>query len=208
MKPIALVVLLAAPAAAAVRLVPATASVTSTTTFGPGPAAAPPGPAANVGQPYWFKTYSTAPYREIWTGELAMKNFARDLPDVVAAIEGGGGVLTEPLGTFVSSRKDQSQQIVFTVPQQKAKSLVQALRGFGDMPSPAVRAMGAPIPLDEIRAKIAVMMKEKTERGAELAKVPAAAAAEEEILEHLLMAEEVGARAVVEARFNLTVRQK
>jgi len=46
------------------------------------------------------------------------------------------------------------------------------------------------------------------EHAAELAKVPAAAAAEEEILEHLLMVEEVGARVVTEARFNLTVRQK
>jgi len=192
----ALAVLLAAAASAAPQLAPATA--TSTATFKP----------ASPGDPYWFKTYSTAPYREIWTGDLALKNFARDMPNVVAAIKADGGTWAQPLSTFVSSRKDQSQQVVFSIPITKAKELVKALRGLGDMSDPAVRVTGAPIPLDEVRAKIAVMMKEKTDHGAELAKVPAAAAAEEEILEHLLMVEEVGARVVVEARFDLTVRQK
>jgi hypothetical protein len=52
------------------------------------------------------------------------------------------------------------------------------------------------------------MMKEKSEHGTDLARVPAAAAAEEEILEHLLMVEELASRVVVEVRFNLTVRLK
>ena len=88
------------------------------------------------------------------------------------------------------------------------QSHLKSLRALGEMADPAVRPMGVPIPIDEVRAKIAVMMKEKTDRAAELARVPAAAAAEEEILEHLLMVEELTQRSVVEVRFNLLVRQK
>ena len=203
MKALALVVLLAGSARAAINLIPAVVKSSST----PVTMAAPALDGAHSGDPYWFKTYSTAPYKEIWTGDLALKHFS-DLPKVAKAITANGGALTQPLGNFVSSAKDQTQQLTFSVPLKSTKALLKALRKLGDMPDPAVRAMGAPIPIEEVRAKIAVMMKEKSERGADLAKVPAAAAAEEEILEHLLMVEELADRVVVEARFNLTVRQK
>jgi len=199
-KALVLVVALAASAAAAPQLAPATAT--------PAPSPAPQLEGAHSGAPYWFKTYSTAPYKEIWTGDLALINFERDLPKAVAAIEGNGGVLTQPLANFVSSRKDKTQQIVFSFPRKNAAALLKSLRTLGDLPDPKVQAVGAPIPLDEVRAKIAVMMKEKTDRSAELARVPAAAAAEEEILEHLLMVEEIASHVVVEVRFDMTVRQK
>jgi hypothetical protein len=158
--------------------------------------------------PYWFKTYSTAPYKEIWTAELVVKNLDAVLPKLVAAVEKGGGTLTQPLETFVSSREEHSQQVAFSAPGKRAKGLIKVLRKFGRMDAPAVRPVGVPIPLDEVRAKIKVIMKEKTDHGVELAKVPAAAAAQEEILEHLLMVEEVAARADSEVRLNLTLRQK
>ncbi|MFI5362838.1 MAG: hypothetical protein ACHQ49_12770 [Elusimicrobiota bacterium] len=191
--------LTASPAAAAPQLAPATAAP-------PAPASRPTGPGA--GEPYWFKTYSTAPYAEIWTGDLALKHFARDLPKIVKAIENNGGALTQPLANFVSSQKDQTQQLSFSLPRDRAQALLKAFRTMGDMAEPAVRPMGTPIPIKEVRAKIDVMMKEKTDHGAELARVPAAAAAEEEILEHLLLVEELSSRAVSELRFNLLVRQK
>ena len=171
-------------------------------------AAPKPPSGSRTGGPYWFKTYSTAPYAEIWTGDLALEDFARGLPKVVKAIEANGGALTQPLGNFVSSRKDKSQQITFSLPRRNAKALLKSLRALGGMPEPAVRPVGVPIPLDEVRAKIALMMKEKTDRAAELARVPVAAAAEEEIFEHLLMVEDLAARAGVEVRFNLLARQK
>ena len=199
MRALAAVALLAAAASGAPQLVPATASKK---------AASPQLAGAHTGTPYWFKTYSTAPYKEIWTGDLALKNFDRDLPKVVKAIEANGGALTQPLKNFVSSQKDQTQQITFSVPRDNAKALLKSLRALGDMPDPGTSATGVPIPVDEVRAKIAVMMKEKTDRAAELARVPAAAAAEEEILDHLLMVEELASRVVVEVRFNLSVRQQ
>jgi hypothetical protein len=194
------VVLLAVSASAAPQLVPAQNS--------PTPAPAPQLEGAHTGTPYWFKTYSTAPYKEIWTGDLALKNFDRDLPKAVKAIEANGGVLTQPLENFVSSQKGKTQQIVFSVPRDHAKALLKSFRALGDMPEPRTQTMGAPIPLAEVRAKIDVMMKEKSDHAADLARVPAAAAAEEEILEHLLMVEDVASHFVNEVRFDLTVRQK
>jgi hypothetical protein len=206
MRALALVALLSSFAAALPQLVPATPSRKTKKHAAPAPA--PQLLGAHTGNPYWFKTYSTAPYQEIWSGSLALKNFTRDLPEVVKAIGASGGALTQPLGNFVANAKDKTQQLTFSLPKESAPNLLKSLRKLGDMPDPLVRATGAPIPLKEVRAKIAVMMKEKTDHAAELAKVPAAAAAEEEILEHLLMVEEVGARTAVEVRFNLTVSQK
>lgn len=171
--------------------------------------AAPKRPSGfRAGEPYWFKTYSTAPCAEIWTGTLALKDFATGLPKVVKAIEANKGVLTQPLVNFVSSQKDRSQQIIFSLPRQNTKPLLKSFRALGDMAEPAARPVGVPVPLDEVRAKIALMMKEKTDHAAELARVPAAAASEDEILAHLLLVEELAARTVVEVRFNLLVRQK
>lgn len=205
MKAPLLVLLLAAAASAAPRLVPANPKRKKKQEA---PKPAPQLQGAHAGAPYWFKTYSTAPYLEMWTGALALKDFSKDVPNVVKAVEANGGKLTQPLGNFISNPKDKTQQLEFSLPKEHAPALLKDLRKLGDMPDPFVRTTGAPIPLDEVRAKIAVMMKEKTDHAAELAKVPAAAGAEEEILEHLLMVEEVGARASSEIRFNLTLSQK
>ena len=158
--------------------------------------------------PYWFKTYSTAPYKETWTGVLSVRSFDADLAHVLQAIDKAGGKLTQPLGNFVSSKKDQIQQLSFMFPQTKGKDLLKALRKIGDLPGPSVRASGAPIPLDEVKAKIDLLMKEKTERVAELSKLPASAAAAEEILEHLLLVEEVGRSWHAQVLFNLQVQRQ
>jgi len=174
----------------------------------PPSSAAPAAPAPRPGEAYWFKTYSTAPYKEFWTAELVVKDFARGLPKALTAIEKAGGKLTQPIGNFASSKKDESQQLSFTIPRAGAKSLLKPLRKLGDMADPGVRFTGAPIPLPEIEAKIDVLMKEKTDHAAELAKVPGSAAAAEEILEHLLMVEEVAKRVDAEVLFDLQVRRK
>ena len=207
MKAPLLVLFLAAAASAAPQLVPANPKKKKKEAP-PAPAPAPQLQGAHTGAPYWFKTYSTAPYLEMWSGALALKDFTKDVPSVVKAIEANGGALTQPLASFISNPKDKTQQLEFSLPKEHAPALLKELRKLGDMPDPLVRVTGAPIPLEEVRSKIAMMMKEKTDHAAELAKVPAAAAAEEEILEHLLMVEEVGARASTQVRFNLTVTQK
>lgn len=170
----------------------------------PAPAFAPP----RSGEPYWFKTYSTAPYKELWSAELAVADYARDLPKALTAVEKAGGKLTQPLGNFASSKKDEVQQLSFTLPRRNSDALVKSLRKLGAMGDPLVRAAGAPIPLAEVKKKIDLLMKEKAERAAELAKTPATAAAAEEILEHLLLVEEVARREDAEILFDLQVRRK
>lgn len=170
-------------------------------------AAAAPGLAGapRPGAPYWFKTYSTSPYREFWTGELALKDFSSGLPKALALIAENGGSLTQPWSSFASSRTPRTQQLSFTLPRRNARALTKALRRLGRIADPAVSPAGEDIPFDEVRAKIDAIMKEKNERSAALAQVPVAAAAEEEILEHLLMVEELARRTDVPVLFNLQV---
>ena len=164
--------------------------------------------APRSGEPYWFKTYSTAPYKEIWSAELTVKNLDAGLPKVVEAIQKSGGVLDQPPSNSASSATEHTQQLILSIPGKSSKGLVKALRKLGTMFDPMIRPQGAPIPVGEIRSKIDAIMKEKSEHAAELAKVPAAAAAEEEILEHLLLVAEVADRTDTQIRVNLLVKQK
>lgn len=155
---------------------------------------------------YWLRTYSTSPYKESWNAELAVKDLDKDLPQILTAIEKEGGKLTQPLKGFPASKIDHSQQLSLAISKKGALALVKRLRKLGEMRDPLTRPLGAPIPLDEVRAKIDRLMKERTERSAALAQVPAAAEASEEILEHLLMVEAVAARAEIPVLLNLTAR--
>jgi hypothetical protein len=165
-------------------------------------AAAAPAPRV---RPYWMKTYSLAPYRETWSGELAVKKLDASLPKLVAAVEKGGGRLTQPLANFVGSPTEQ--QISWTVPQKKSKALLAAVRKLGKLPDPAVRPNGAAIPLDEVREKLARLTKEKTENQVALAQTPAAAEAVDEMIEHLANVEAVGRSTDGEVLWNLTVKE-
>ncbi len=167
-------------------------------------APAPAAPAAHV-KPYWLKTYVFAPYRESWRGELSVKGLDASLPKVAEAVEKSGGRLTQPLSSFVRSVSEQ--QLTLTVPQKKAKALLQALRKLGKLPDPAVRQGGAPIPLDEVREKLARLTKDKMDNGAALAKVPAASEAVDEMIEHLANIEAVGRSSEGEVLWNLTVKE-
>lgn len=172
-------------------------------------AASPAPDAPRMSEPYWTKAYSTAPYKEIRTGELALRSWDNDLPKFVAAIEKNGGKLDQPLTTAVVSIPGKSLQTSFSAPGKKIDGVLKALKKLGELSDLAVRPMGTPIPLDEIRVKIDRIMKEKSAHGAELAKVPAAAEAQEEVLEQLLLVEEVAKHgADAEIRVNLLVKQK
>ena len=156
-------------------------------------------------KPYWLKTYSLAPYRETWSGEISVKTLSVALPKVAAAIEKGGGHLTQPLANFVAASTEQQLSVI--VPLKKSKALLAALRKIGKCPEPAVRSLGAPIPLDEVRAKLARLTKEKTENMAALAQVPAAAEAVDEMIEHLANVEAVARTTDGEVLWNFTVKE-
>lgn len=169
-------------------------------------APAPSAPSFAPREPYWLKTYSTASRQESWNAELAVVDLDKALPRVLEDVEKGGGKLTQPLQTFPASKTDRSQQLSLTIPKKGAESLVKRLRKLGKISDPLKRPLAAPVPLDEVRAKISRLMKEKIERASALSQVPAAAEASEEILEHLLLVEAVAARAESLVLLNLTVR--
>lgn len=157
------------------------------------------------GKPYWLKTYSLAPYRETWSGEISVKTLSLALPKVAAAIEKSGGHLTQPLANFAAASTEQ--QLSLIVPLKKSKTLLAALRKIGNCPDPAVRPLGAPIPLEEVRAKLARLTKEKTENMAALGQVPVAAEAVDEMIEHLANVEAVARTADGEVLWNVTVKE-
>jgi hypothetical protein len=172
------------------------------------PPSAAPSAAPRQAPQYWFKTYSTAPYKQFWTIELAVKDFRRDLPKVAAQVKEEGGVLSAPMEDFAGSDKGGVQQMSFSLSLRRAKGLLRRLRRIGDAPDPRVRAAGAPIPLNEVEAKIETIQKERREHARALAEAPAAAAAQEEILEHLLLVRDVARRAETQVLVNLTVRTR
>lgn len=165
-------------------------------------AAAAPAPRA---KPYWLKTYSQAPYRETWTGDLSVKKLDAALPKIVAAAEAGGGRLTQPLALFAASATEQ--QLSLIVPLKQSKAFLRSLRKLGKISDPAVRPHGGPVPLDEVREKLATLTREKNEKWGALAQTPAAAAAVDEMIEHLTYVEAVARSTEAEALWNITVKE-
>lgn len=166
-------------------------------------ASAAPAPHA---KPYWMKSYSLAPYRETWTGELEVKKVDAALPKLVAAVEKGGGRLVNPLANSVGAGTEQQVSVILPLP--KAKALLAALRKLGKAADPAVRPHGEKIPLEEVRAKIAALTREKNEKWGALAQTPAASEAVDEMLEHLVTVEAVARSTDGEVLWNLTVKEK
>ena len=165
-------------------------------------AAAAPVPHA---KPYWLKTYSLAPYRETWSGDLSVKKLDAALPKLVAAIEKGGAHLTQPLANFAGTSTEQQLSVI--VPLKKSKALLTALRKLGKCPDPMVRSSGGPIPLEEVREKLGRLTKEKTENKVALGQTPVAAEAVDEMIEHLANVEAVARSTDGEVLWNLTVKE-
>lgn len=162
-------------------------------------------PAATHAKPYWLKTYSLAPYRESWGGDLEVKKVDEALPKIVEAIEKNGGRLTQPLKSFIASI--DARQLSFIVPLKNSKALLTALRKLGKT-DPLVRPIGAPIPLADVREKLARIGKERAENKIAFGQMPAAAEAIDEIIEHLANVEAVGRTTDGEILWNLTVKEK
>ncbi|MDP3542492.1 MAG: hypothetical protein Q8T11_08500 [Elusimicrobiota bacterium] len=173
-------------------------------TFVAAPSAAAAAPAPHA-KPYWLKTYSQTPYRETWRGELTVKKLDEALPKVVAAVEGGGGRLVQPLENFVRSASEQ--QLSLVVPLKNSKALLKALRKLGQSADPSVRPYAPPVPLDEVREKLSALKKEKEEKWGALAQTPVAAAAVDELIEHLTAVEAAARSVEPEVLWNLTVKE-
>lgn len=156
-------------------------------------------------EPNWLKAYPVTPFREFWTGNLDVKSLDKAVGDIVKAAEKTGASLTQPLNSYVSSEK--SKQLSLSIPQKKAEGFLKALRKLGTLPDPQ-KTPGLPRPDEkELRGKIDKLIKERVEKKAHLAQVPAAAEAADEILEQLLNAEALLKRTQDAVLLNLTVRE-
>jgi hypothetical protein len=183
---------LTAPAAAA-----AVAASTAAATGLPAPKA-----------PYWLKPYSTSPIEESWNAALTVKDLDADLPKVVQAVSDEGGVLTQDLKSFVSSKADHTQQLMLTLPRARTKALFKKWARIGDLHDPEKRATDTRIPADEIKVKIDRLMKERVERAKDLDALPIAREIEDEILERLLLVEDVARTEGGAAHIDVLVRQR
>lgn len=156
-------------------------------------------------EPNWLKAYPVTPFREFWTGNLDVKSLDKAVTEIVKAAEKAGASLTQPLNAYVSSEK--SKQLSLSIPRKKAPAFLKTLRKLGALPDPQVQA-GLPRPDEkELRAKIDRLIKERVEKKAHLAQVPASAEAADEILEQLLNAEALLKRTQDAVLLNLTVRE-
>jgi hypothetical protein len=168
----------------------------------PAPAAAPGGTAVE-----WLRVYSTAPYQEIWSMRLEVRSLKNDLPKVIAALEKSGAKSSVPLENSVVSNTEGSQQLSFRGTVAQAQAALKGLKKAGKLDAPVVRG-GDKIPLDEIKTKITQLARDKDERGAELAKMPAVRALVETVLAHLITAKQAAEADQGLAIMNLTVVEK
>jgi hypothetical protein len=158
--------------------------------------------------PYWLKPYSTSPVEESWNATLTVGDLDADLPKVLQAVSDEGGALTQDIKSFVSSKTIHTQQLMLTLPRAKTKALFKKWARIGDLPAPEKRSPDTRIPVDEVKAKIDRLMKERVERAKELDALPLAREIEDEILERLLLVEDVARGEGGSAHIDVSVRQR
>lgn len=154
----------------------------------------------------WLKTYALQPYREIWSGPIEVKKLDAALPKLVAAVEKGGGKLTQPLANFPGTPDEQ--QISILVPLPAAKPLLKELRKLGKVEDPLVRRMRDPTPLPEVREKLGSLLKERAEQSLPFTQMPASAALVDALIEHLSAVIAVETSGGTEVLWNIVVREK
>lgn len=156
-------------------------------------------------EPVWLKAYPVTPFREFWTASLDVKKLDPAVKSVVDAAEKAGASLTQGLNAYISS--DKTKQLSLSIPQAKAAEFAKTLGKLGTLSQPVVQ-QGLPRPnQEELRGKIDRLIKERVEKKAALAQVPATAEAGDEILEQLLNAEALLKRTQDAVLLNLTVRE-
>ena len=157
--------------------------------------------------PYWLQSYAPPAYHEILNAELEVKSLDA-VEKIVAAIQKNGGKLTQPLAVFARSDKYGEQQLSFELERAKAPALLKALRKVGRLSEPVSRPAGEIVPLDEVRRKLARLSREKAEKGALLAQLPATAEAVDELIASLSTVEAEVQTAEGRELWNVTVRAR
>ncbi len=154
----------------------------------------------------WLKTYRVSTISENWTLELEVKDFDKDMPEVLQMFARSGAEITRPLSDFASSKRYRVQQVVYRLRKKVMKRLLKKLRRIGKVGNPGI--IPSPrVPLDEIRKKSKKLQAEKKVNTEALAKMPAVSALVSELQAHLAEVEQA-ARAPRSILVNLTIRER
>ncbi len=156
----------------------------------------------------WLKVYPLAPYHETWTMDIEVKDFDRDFPRVMEAIEKQGGRLAVPLQNSVGSPSEGSRQLVYQLDEKSGKAALKALKKVGKYEPPLIRPSGEKLPIPEISKKIASLTHDKDLHAAELASMPAVSSLVDAVLAHLVTARSVSQKLETQVTLDLTVRTK
>ena len=159
-------------------------------------------------QTHWLKMYSLSPYKETWNLTIEVKDLDKDLPRLLEHFERSQATLTVPLANSLASPTDRSRQLSYRLPLKTAKTTLKQLKKIGSFNEPAVRPAYDPVPIDEVKEKIAKLVADKNSNPQALAAMPGVSAVVEELLEHLFLVEHLRERAAAEVLLNMTVREK
>lgn len=155
----------------------------------------------------WLRVYVLQPYREFWNLTVELKDLDKELPRLQEVLEKAGGSLTVPIQNLAASPESRLLQMSWRLPHNNGKALLKAIRKFAKTADPLVRPPSEPIPLAEVRAKLAKLSEERETGRQALSSLPAVAALLEESLEHLRLAQSVGEKAQGLILLNMTVRE-
>lgn len=157
---------------------------------------------------HWLKMYSLSPYKETWNLMIEVKDLDKDLPRLLEHFERSQASLTVPLANSLASPSDRSRQLSYRLPLKTAKNTLKQLRKIGKFGEPAVRPAYDPVPIEEVKEKIAKLVADKKTNAQALAAMPGVSAVIDELLEHLFLVEYLRERAAAEVLLNMTVRER
>lgn len=155
--------------------------------------------------PNWLKTYTTVPYKQVWYTELTVTSLERDLPKAIAALEKNGGKQTQPLAAFAGG--GSAQQMSWTISKAGAARALKALKKAGKAGEPRVSLPQEVVPLDEVKAKLAALEKERA-LSEKWAALPVSTEAVDELIARLRLVKEAQTRTDSEVLWNITVQEK
>jgi hypothetical protein len=124
----------------------------------------------------WTRIYSLAPYREVWTLTLDVKDFDKGLPKALKVFDDAGVKLTMPLSQFPHGAEQRSQQLSYKLTEKTGRPLLKKLNKIGTAKEPKITHTGEPINLGEVDDKLSKLNADKTAHAAELALMPSISA--------------------------------
>jgi hypothetical protein len=156
----------------------------------------------------WTRLYSLAPYREVWTLTVDVKQYDKGLPDVLKIFDDANVKLTIPLTEFPHGAEAKSQQLSYKLTEKIGRGLLKKLQKIGAVTGPKITHAGEPVNLAEVSDKLAKLTADKSAHSTELAQMPSVSAMVDEMIQHLSAVKQVRESVDTEVLLNMTVREK